>query len=409
MDSATKPRVKRAGLMVAFILLALTAWSLRRSAGPKRLHLQVVDPAGTPVSGALLTPDGIRGTDRAHYGWRDGSTVKPTPVRTDAAGRATILYPAFVHERIRSIEISFGVDHPDFSPERPFIPVGSGITTATPPLQRLLLFLRDANLSGKIQSVTLHRAATVAVKASLAGKNLSAEKFYIQIVPESGMDLKRFTPAGETLFIHQVPGGNFQLRAVSFSDGRTYFSALTNGVAASIRTNDFALELEPALRVEGRLEGAPLPTRNGWVSVRVFNPPKKGSEPMIWADYTPVSENGEFVFSALPPGRLETVAICDGYVSQNPQGKPANIFVYPQRTDLPLEQELRIPMVPTGAIEIKVLDPAGKPVSDVDVSTWPNISWADYYSTGFASDFYRTSESLQSTNKFGRISKRRSA
>src|SRR5262249_13436842 len=154
---------------------------------------------------------------------------------------------------------SFGVAHPDFSPERPFLSVGSGITTATPPLQRLLFFLRDANLSGKVQSVTLHRAATVVVRATLDGRNLPAEKFYLQVVPESGMHLKRFTPLGETLFVHQVPAGNFQLRAVSFQDGRTFFSALTNGLAAATATNYFALSLEPALRVQGRLEGIPGP------------------------------------------------------------------------------------------------------------------------------------------------------
>ncbi len=400
--------MKRIGLVITIIVLVLGGLVSWRGKGTKQLRVRVVDSAGAPVAGAVLTPDGIRGTDRAHYWWRDDRAVKPTPVRTDADGCASFPYPPYVHERIRSIEISFGVNHPDFSPERPFIPVASGLTTATPPLQRVLSFLRDANLSGKVHTVTLHRAATIEVTAMIQERKLGAENFHVQVVSEAKSDLplEMASRTGEVITLHQIPAGKFCLRAVGFFDGKTYFSALTDGIGASNETNRFLLDMKPAAGVRGRLEGVPTPIKNGWINVRVVNVQPKASEPLIWADYAPIGENGEFEFLALPSGRLETVALCDGYVSQNPPGKPANTFVYPSRMDIPTVEDVVIPMIPTGAVEIKVVDPAGRPVSEAEVGTWPNIQWADYYSTVFASDFYRTSETLQSTNKVARTSKR---
>jgi hypothetical protein len=131
--------MRRRPLILFFaVVLSLLALLVFLSANKvPTLRVVVVNESGTPVPGAKIQPDGIRGTDRAHYGWGDHFSVKPVSLITDANGTAKIPYPRFIMERVRSIELSFRVDHPDYSPDRHFIPVASPIRSTTPFLQRL--------------------------------------------------------------------------------------------------------------------------------------------------------------------------------------------------------------------------------------------------------------------------------
>jgi hypothetical protein len=160
------------------------------------------------------------------------------------------------------------------------------------------------------------------------------------------------------------------------------------------------------LRISGKLEGVQTPVTNGWVNVRVLNAMPGSGELMVWADYAPVAADGRFTVLGLPPGTLEYVAICDGFISQNPSGKATNVFVYPRSIDLPAAEEILVPMTESGHAEIRVLDPHGKPVEGADVGFWPNIQWANRWSTIFASDFYHSADTIHASRRIGRTPKR---
>jgi len=78
----------------------------------------VVDEAGIPIEGALITPDGLRASIKdggGGYGWRHGN---PTPLRTDSQGMAQINYPETIEPGIRTGGITFSIKHPDYYIEK---------------------------------------------------------------------------------------------------------------------------------------------------------------------------------------------------------------------------------------------------------------------------------------------------
>jgi hypothetical protein len=96
----------------------------------------------------------------------------------------------------------------------------------------------------------------------------------------------------------------------------------------------------------------------------------------------------------LPTGRLECVAVCDGYLSANPLGGPTT-FVMPHKFDVPTTEEIVIPMREAAVANIRVIGPKDEPLAGASIHFWPNIQWGGQWSTIFASDFYREMEGLE--------------
>jgi hypothetical protein len=382
-------------LIFALSLVFAALFVLLSATKVPALRVLVVDDSGTPVPGAKIKPDGIRGTDGAHYGWGDHFSVKPAPLTTDANGRATIPYPRFIMERVRSIELSFGVDHPDYSPDRRFVPVASPLRSSTPFLQRLQFIYDDFQQSRKIERIVLKRAAALELSALIEGRPIPATNLHAQLVPAQGVFNGLFLRAGHRLSSKQVPAGNYILRAFSRLDGTNYFSDLLtlNGVPGA--TNIATPELKPGHDLEGRLTGIDGPVANGWVNLRVVHAVNaNGTEPMLWADFAEVRPDGTFRLSGLPAGRLECVALCDGYLSENPVTNYSS-QVLPHKFEIPANSPVLIPMKKSATATVRVLGPDGQPVAGASVHFWPNVQWAGWLSTIFASDFYRDADALQ--------------
>lgn len=397
-------------LLIVGLCLVLLAYAAVQSFTPPRLEIRVVDTSGQPVPGATIQPDGIRGTDGGHYGWTRTMPVQPDPVVTDSNGRASIVYPKFIHERVRSIELSFGVSHPDFGSERPFISVSAPLTSATPWKTRALYLWEDFRRRGRVEAVVLKRAGIVVVRARLGDSIVAGTNLHVMLESQEGLFNGRFQAEGSQLVSKQVPPGLFLVRSVYLAPGTNYFSAVESGIAEAHRTNFFDLELAPGRSVTGKLSGVEGPIVNGWVNARVLS--SKPNQPnireeLLWADFANVGADGTFVLAGLPPGRLECVALCDGHLSDRPPGAAAGYDVLPVTLEVPSSDELVLEMIPAATARIQVLDPDGKPLPRASVHFWPNIQWAQRWSTIFASDFYRSADALQALNgRASRASKR---
>lgn len=355
------------------------------------LQVVVVNEAGTPVAGAKIKPDGIRGTDGGHYGWGDDFSVKPLPVTTDAKGKAKIPYPRFIVERVRSIELSFGVDHPDYASSRPFVKVAAPIRSTTPFVQRLQFIYEDFQQSGKTERIVLKESAAIELSAQVGGRQIAATNFHAQLVPENGEFDGVFARNGERLSSKKLPAGGYMVRGCARVDGTNYFSEVLTFTGVVGETNVAALELKPGYAVEGRLSEVQGAITNGWVNAKVIN--KGVRETMSWADFAEVRRDGTFQLSGLPAGKLEVVAICDGYLSANPTRR--STFVMPHIFDLPAGDRIEIPMRRSAVANIRVLGPKDEPVAGASVHFWPNIQWGGYLSTVFATDFYREMDGLE--------------
>jgi hypothetical protein len=393
--------MKRIALVFAAIVLIGFAVFVFVLAGRNpTLQVQVVDSRGVPIGGAIVTPDGIRGTDGGHYGWAytdvSKSKNRKEPTRTDTNGRAAISYPTFITERVRSIEVSFGVEHPDFCPERPFLKVSSPITSKTPFRQWIEFMWQDLRHGGKVQKVVLNSGAVLEVSGTLNGTRIPTSVLHAQVTSADGVVPERFFRQSDgKIYSRQLPAGPFMVRAVRLtSDDAPKFSNLLEANSIPGATNRFSFELKPGHRVRGTLTTIPSSVTNGWINARVFNNGASGGQELLsWADFAKINSDGTFVIESLPSGRLELVAICDGFLSKNPREGAG--FVLPLTWDLKNDLDVTIPMQESAVADIRLIDPAGRPLPNINVEFWPNIRWADYWSTIFASDFYSSPDVLQ--------------
>lgn len=204
--------------------------------------------------------------------------------------------------------------------------------------------------------------------------------------------------SGPVLWSKKVTPGTAHLRAVHFpSQGPAMFSKLVSFEAKAGETNEFSVELKPGVRVAGRLGGSiPRPVRNGRVCTRVFAEGHDGnSDAPVWIAWRPVSAEGEFVFESLPPGRMELIGMCDGFVSAN--GQPLAGRTTSQRLPQSFsingsEQKIQLDMEAAASCEVTVLDDTGKPLAGARAGFWPNVLWGGNGSTVFASDTFNSED-----------------
>jgi hypothetical protein len=203
---------------------------------------------------------------------------------------------------------------------------------------------------------------------------------------------------GPVLWSKKAIPGKVHLRAVHFPEqGPVMFSPIVSFEAKAGETNEFALELKPGLRVAGKLDASvPRPVRGGRVCTRVFEEGYDGSSSApVWIGWRPVSSEGQFVFESLPPGRMEIIGMCNGFVSAN--GKPLKGGTTSQR--LPQlfsitgrEREITLQMESAASCQVTVLDDAGKPLAGAVASFWPSMLWGGNGFTMFASDMFNSED-----------------
>ncbi len=398
--------------IIAGSALAVVAGWLLASVPPSPIaFIKVVDSSGKPVAGAVIKPDGLRPKKNGgHYRWTDRFPVKPLPVTTDSSGVARVPYPHFVEERLETGEISFSVDHPDFCSDRPF-----RVVAASPPTHASLrkkaayyleyaLALVSRKASVRPDPVVLQRGATVEVSGYVGPKEARLPAVRPMISPEwwGSREFWREKEPG-VLSTRKVPAGTNHLRLVYFRDGAsTLFSDMVSFDAKVGETNRLDLELKPGSRVSGRLEDTvPRPVADGQVVAQILTAEiDPQSNPPIWHLWRPIAPDGTFVFDSVPRGRLEIIAICDGFVSQDGPSKRQTGQRTPQQ--FVIEQpahDIVLQMEPTAACAVQILDDHDQPLPGAEVAFWPNVLWNDYGSTIFASDLYDTADLLKSPKR----------
>jgi beta-lactamase regulating signal transducer with metallopeptidase domain len=347
----------------------------------KEVLVVVEDEDGEPIEGATIQPDGlrVRGQDRAsHYGWDPKLYGPASEATTDREGKARVKYPveAFPEEELLTGEISFSVVHPDFSPTRP----------------------TEFSVDGNAKPIRLIRG----IHLEVAGYFGSARQPVLELVPNvsEGPRPEDWQKKENGIFaFHQLsPGGHLLQLMGRLPSGEIVFSEGLAFNAERGKPSNFALEMKPGIRLEGRVdEKVPRPVKNGRVLICVR--PKEFPAWLVpedmagvweklghfrfWSSYRPIAEDGSFVFESIPPGEVDVIVHGDGFVSQN-GGQPENrmnsqlmpglVIGVPQPFPL-LPPLTRIDVVtePTATLELTAKTKWGKPVAGATVYLNPNV------------------------------------
>jgi hypothetical protein len=384
-------RASLIGAVLLLILLGSATWRIASKApgpawgaeagaptrGDRRMRdvvVSVVDDQGRPVRGAILKPDGLREhhNTASHYSWIPEQHGPRTPVTTDAQGRAVIRYPEYVveEEHLRTVQISFSVNHPDFSPARP---------TTFP-------------VDGSGEPVRLTPGARVEVSAFYGPGRLPIE----DLVPNLSGHLrwKWNSDRGGRYVCNQVTTGPAMIQLMgTLPDGGIGFSEARPFLAEAGRPSVLSFELKPGIRLEGQLDArVPRPVRNGRVVICVRPPEFPALVPDIfyklrqtygdfecWSTHRVIDADGRFVFESLPPGEASLTVHGDGFCSTAGTLGPAGA-VPPAGFGVPQNFPLVAPVTrytveteSTAALRFRVVDLADAPVPGATVYVNPNV------------------------------------
>lgn len=394
-----------AALAVLGVLLLVV---FGRTATHPLARLRVVDPTGSPVPGASILVDGLRTKEgpygSGHYFWsatNQNGTPKPAVI-SDAEGYAVVEYPRFVFERIETGQISFLVQHPNFVPDRPF-----RVVSSVPPFgapwkewsEFVVTRLRHRELLARTEPVVLQPGAILELSVSSDSAGPKDTPLFAQTYASWAANSNAWTrPRPGFAVTRQLPPGKQGVQAVRYdAAGIAWFSELMPLTAVSGQTQALVVDLKRGLTVRGALDSSvPRPITNGRVVVHVWPfGAKPDTSPPQWHTWSPIQPDGSFMFDSLPPGDLEIVALCQGFISTNGPGTSG--MRYPQKHRLETNDlSIIVGMEPTARLEVRVTDAKGNPIPNAQVVTWPNVRYGEWAAVILASDLYHTADVLLS-------------
>jgi hypothetical protein len=251
--------------------------------------------------------------------------------------------------------------------------------------------------------VVLKRGAILEVSGYAESKDKLLDEIFPQ-VPSVWPALEDvWQRAGDgRLISRRIPEGEISMRLFKVvKEGKVFFSDDIVFIGKAEQTNSFHLQLKPGLGLSGKLDGAvPRPVVNGRVIIEVISKAVITSGwPLKWHAWTPIDADGTFALKSLPPGKLEIVGICEGYLSQDGAPGPGGHRI-PQSFDLDGDKTVELAMEPAGTCEITVVDEAGNPVEGATATFWPNVTWGGTASTIFCSDTYATLDVIRSKSAY---------
>ena len=370
--------------------------------------LRVVDGTGKPIAGAIIRPQGLRPKPGVYsggwYGWvakRMG--VSDDPVTTDANGQARLTYPRYVFERIETGTICLSVEHPDFAPDRPERMVNFAPPERAPWqvwVDYVWGRVRHKALVVRPDPIVLKQGGILRLKARavIFGEGL----LFAQVGGVYDADNRFWIhPAPNELVTKRLQPGATMLRVVQFeTNGLAWFSPVTNISTVAGQMTEIEVELRPGVSVHGRLDETVVrPVRNGKVIANVWpHGEKPQNNPPTWHAWSSIREDGTFEIGSLPEGKLEIVALCDGYVSTN--GPGVSTFHYPQIHMLGTNDlNVTVGMERTCCLGVSITDDQGKPLKDAQVSLWPNIRYGEWSATILGADDYNTADFMRDSEK----------
>lgn len=400
----SRPRTRSLLILAALIFAVLLVREIFSSVSkPPVALVQVVDSNGKGVVGAIVSPEGLRTKSGPYssgwYAWtKEFSRVPNDPVATDKNGFARISYPTYVFERLETGVIIPAVNHPDYVPDLPEL-----VVNTTPPAGSSpgiwLNYLRDKilrkSLVARTDSVVLKKGAILKISIRPGSKAAMETALFAQISKGESADSHFWTrPEPGVLMTRRLAAGDQTVRVFQISgNGAASFSDLIAIKAVTGQTNDLMVDLNPGVSVRGQLDDTvPRPVKRGRVVAQVWPAGSRPQDdPPQWHAWTTNREDGSFEFADLPPGDLEIVALCQGFVSTSSPGTAG--FRHPQKHRLGTNGlSITIGMEPTARLEVIVTDDKGTPLKNAKVSTWPNVRYGDWSAVILMSDLYNTSD-----------------
>jgi hypothetical protein len=298
-------------------------------------------------------------------------------------------------EQLETGVIIVRVNHPDYCADLPERVVDAS-PPANAPFKEKLKYV-GARLTGKVRArpdpVVLKRGGVLRVTGFIGTRDNVVTNLAAEVSERWKAGTSYWHHVGSALWTKKaVPGKTF-LRAMCFPpNGPAYFSSMISFMVGAGKTNLIDLNLEPGVRVTGRLDDSvPRPVIDGRVLVRVFEESEDWiTSAPVWVAWRPVTEDGRFAFESLPPGRMEIIGTCDGFVSSN--GPPWKGQVTRERIPQQFRiaapgREITVQMEATAACEVTILDDTGKPLPGAKAGFSPNAWWADGSTTIFGETY----------------------
>ena len=381
-----------AALGLVASLFAITAGCQLTQSGPanantsasvafKQVLVVIQDQDGHPIAGVTVLPHGFRvkglhGADA--YSWNKKLFGPPQAAISDQEGKAYVRYPVegIPSEKEYTGELILRVTHPEYASV--FIQSYS-VDSPEAPIQ----LARGIHLQVSGYFGLDHQPVTELVPN--LNEDLGPEDW---ITNASGIyEIRKLSPGGHLVqLMGRLPSGD-----IVYSETKAF-------TAESGKEYDFALEMKPGIRLEGRVDArVPRPITNGrvlimvrpsqfpaWHSyVEVDDLLKKYPNFHPWKSYRTIAADGTFVFESVPAGGLDVIVHGDGFVSQNGgdfqdqnNGKLKKIpgFAMPQAFPLVVPKTtIEVVTEPTATLELTAKTAKGKPVAGATVYVNPNV------------------------------------
>jgi beta-lactamase regulating signal transducer with metallopeptidase domain len=350
----------------------------------KKVLVVVQDEDGKPIEGATILPTGFRvkgihGADA--YGWRTNLFGLAEKAVTDSEGKAYVKYPVegIPEEKEFTGKLIFGVSHPEFAS----------------------IFIQSYSVDSPEQPIQLTRGIHLEVSGYIGSNhqpvtnlipNLSEEI----IRPEDWQKMDN----GVFAYNNLSPGGHLLQLMGRLPSGEVVYSDTIAFTAEKGKPCHLALEMNPGIRLEGRLDdNVPRPVKNGRVMISI-RPKEYPALDVIedyyaadqkyggytarhfWHSYRPINEDGTFVFESVPPGTADVVVLGDGFASKTIgqlQNRVNGALVKGPVTAIPQAFPLVSPVTkievttePTATLEFTATTKSGRPIEGVRLGMYPS-------------------------------------
>ena len=347
----------------------------------KKTLVVIQDENGKHIEGATVVPSGFRvkgihGADA--YGWNKKLFGEPEKSVTDRQGKVYLKYPVegIPEEKEYTGALIFLVSHPEFAS----------------------VFIQSYSVDGPEKPIQLTRG----IHLHVIGYHGDEHQPVTELIPNLNEEIIHpedwQKEKNEIFTFHKLsPGGHLLQLMGRMPSGEIVYSETFAFTAENGKLCNFALEMKPGIRLEGRLDdNVPRPVKNGRVMMAVrpkeypvlnviedfYDADKKFGGRRFWHSYRPISEDGTFVFEAVPPGEADVVVLGDGFASKTIgqlQNRVNGTLVKGPVIAIPQAFPLTSPIThvvvttePTATLELTATTKSGSPIENVWVGMWPS-------------------------------------
>ncbi|WDQ15076.1 hypothetical protein [Rhodopirellula sp. P2] len=346
------------------------------------ITVEVTDPDGAPINGAVVTPWALR-YSQGHGHWlRDGndpSEMKPEAARTDKRGIANISYPFYrdAAEKSRTLQVSVHVRHESFC-------LADAIHMDVP--------------SDDVFEIEMQPAASILFRPVV----VMDDDFTMDEIQVLRSDIGSWENSyhreiqGDHVRVNQLFPGESDFLLVRLVDGApTHFSEIFEVELKPGANTPLDVPLHPATSVSGRLaDNVPRPVVDGRVLAMTV-PPKSTRERVTWSTWVPINADGTFLIEGWPKDQsIQIIGLTENHRVRSPQAaqKQNSRLGHPVVFDPPLDKPITLEMESLHACRVQVKSLDDKPLGDVKVTAYPNVMWTNWGSQVYGNPLTRSAD-----------------